>query len=241
MWILRRKGGITAKKIAEILECRASKSRLPRFKNFIVNYGHDYENANLNKNVVANKLKAYIIMKDAGVSQPRMFRKGEQIPSDAFPLLARKQYHTQGRDIIFINNQEQLDNDVDDGSYDFLTEYIHKTSEYRVHILGDEAFVSVKFNDNDCGDPFVRSHSNGWRQIEYNREWKDKLIELARKAIKALKYDFGAVDIIRKNDNIYVLEVNSSPGLEPRKLELYAQYFKKEEQKWRENERTSWR
>ena len=45
--------------------------------------------------------------------------------------------------------------------------------------------------------------------------------------IKALKLDFGAVDIIRaKNGKLYVLEVNTAPGLEERKLQIYADYFK---------------
>ena len=30
----------------------------------------------------------------------------------------------------------------------------------------------------------------------------------------------------------YVLEINTAPGLEPRKLQLYAEYFKKAEREW---------
>jgi glutathione synthase/RimK-type ligase-like ATP-grasp enzyme len=58
---------------------------------------------------------------------------------------------------------------------------------------------------------------------------------LAQQAIDALGYDFGAVDIIRRRDKLYVLEVNSSPGLEDRKLQLYADYFKQKELEWRQN------
>jgi glutathione synthase/RimK-type ligase-like ATP-grasp enzyme len=233
MWILRRRGGITAKEIAELCQARASRQYLPRREDFIINYGRDYKFANLNKNVIFNKLTVYEKLKEAGIKQPRLFHKGENVPDDAFPLLARRKYHSQGRDIIYIHNREQLENDLEDFMYDFLVEYINKKSEYRVHILGDEAFVSVKFNKEGDGDPIVRSHANKWKQIEYDREWKDDLIELARSVITVLGYDFGAVDIIRKRNALYVLEINSAPGLERRKLNLYAEYFKREETKWK--------
>jgi len=233
MWILRRKGGITAKAIAELCACRATRNYIPRSrKQFIVNYGKDYHNAHLNRNVIFNKLEVYERLQAAGISQPRMFHKGDEIPEDAFPLLARKKYHSQGRDIVYIHNKHDFDNNLEDFMYDFLVEYINKTSEYRVHILGDDAFVSVKFCGETVADPLVRSHNNGWRQIEYSRDWHDELIILATKAIDIMRYDFGAVDIIRKGDKLYVLEINTAPGLEPRKLQLYAEYFKKAEREW---------
>lgn len=229
MWIVRRRGSVTAKALGKRLRCRASYKFLPRQRTFTINYGGKYPYANLNASVESNKLKAHIKFANAGISVPKVYLKGEVIPDNAFPLLARKKYHSQGRDIIYVHNQDELEN-LDEDAYDFLVEYINKTSEYRVHILGDDAFVSVKFNGID---PIVRSHGNGWRQIEYDRDWHDELIILATKAIDILDYDFGAVDIIRKRNKLYVLEINSAPGLEPRKLELYSQYFKKEEAKWR--------
>lgn len=235
MWILRRRGGKTAKELARILNCKATRNYIPRSgRHFIVNYGRDYEYANLNRNVIFNKLTVYEKLKEAGILEPRLFYKGENIPTDAFPLLARKCYHSQGRDIIYIHNREQLENELEDFMYDFLVEYINKTSEYRVHILGDEAFVSVKFNAEGDGDPIVRSHKNKWRQIEYNGEFKDELIELGKKVMNVLQYDFGAIDIIRERQNLYVLEINASPGLEFRKLKIYSNYFRKKEIEWKE-------
>jgi len=172
-------------------------------------------------------------LQDAGINQPRLFYKDDEIPDGAFPLLARKEYHSQGRDIIYIHNRKQLENDLEEYEYDLLVEYIHKTTEYRVHILGDKAIVNVKFDNTGLADPIIRNHKNQWRQISYDGEWTDALIELAKKAVKVLDYDFGVVDIIRKRDKLYVLEVNSSPGLEDRKLQEYAEYFKEEENKWR--------
>lgn len=233
MWILRRKGGETAKKLAKLCKCRASRKYLPRKEEFIINYGRDYEFANLNTNVIFNKLEAYHILNENGIRQPKIYLKGDEIPDEAFPLLARKEYHSQGRDIIYIHDREQLENELEDFMYDFLVEYIPKKSEYRVHVLRDYAtVVSVKVNPDGNGDPIVRSKRNGWKQINYEGRWVEELENLAIKAMDALDYDFGAVDIIRKGKRLYILEVNSAPGLEPRKLQLYADYFKAMEERW---------
>ena len=233
MWLFRRKFGKTAKKLAVLCHCRASKRYLPRRRNFIINYGQRCEYANLNRNVIFDKLAVSLMLNEAKISIPRIFLKGEAIPDEVFPLLARKRYHSQGRDIIYIHDREQLDNDLEDYMYDFLVEYVNKTSEYRVHFLRDyDTLVSVKFNPNGDGDPIVRSHQNKWNQINYDREWKDALIELAKKTMDVLGYDFGAIDIIRKGQKLYVLEINTAPGLEDRKLNIYAQYFRTMERKW---------
>jgi len=233
MWIYRRKFGYTAKALAETLNCRVSRVRLPKRNHFIINYGNKCEYAHLNRNVDFDKLKAAQKLKEAGVRVPNIYLRGDDIPEQAYPLLARKKYHSQGRDIIYVHNKAELEA-IEELDWDYLIEYINKTSEYRVHILKDYGeFVSVKFNGID---PLVRSHQNGWRQIEYDREWKEELICLAKQAIDVLGYDFGAVDIIRRKNKLYVLEVNSSPGLEERKLIIYADYFKTKEREWRENE-----
>ena len=237
MWILRKKGCITAKKLGSLLDCRSSYKYLPRHRDFIINYGASYLSANLNKNIITDKLKVYNILKENNILQPNIYLKNETIPDGAFPLLARKKYHSQGRDIIYIHNREQFnDLNIYFGNiswYDFLIEYINKKSEYRVHVLKNyETFVSVKFDREKYGDPIVRSKKNGWSQINYDGDFVEQLEILAEKVLDILQYDFGAVDIIRKKDKLYVLEINSAPGLENRKLQLYADFFKSKEENW---------
>ena len=52
---------------------------------------------------------------------------------------------------------------------------------------------------------------------------------IAVNAVKALGLDFGAVDIIynEKENQYYVLEVNTAPGLEGTTLIKYAERFSK--------------
>jgi len=233
MWILRRKGGITAKRLAQICNCRVSKKYLPKRKDFIINYGVDYKKANLNANVIFDKLKVLEILKENNILVPKIYNKDDEIPESAFPLLGRKKYHSQGRDIIYIHNREEL-NRIDKNSYSYLIEYINKRSEYRVHVLKNyKDFVSVKYNKDGKADPIVRSKNNGWKQIKYGNDFFDDLVNLSNKVLDVLGYDFGAVDIIRRKNKLYTLEINSAPGLEERKLQIYADYFKHKEEEWK--------
>ena len=123
----------------------------------------------------------------------------------------------------------------------FLVQYIPKKSEYRVHVLGDKAInVSQKIHspsaieENRFIHPHVWSKERGWtlQTIEDNELTTIK--ELAIRAIEALDYDFGAVDIILGNDNkFYILEVNSAPRLNIVRRRLYAKFFRQKEKECR--------
>jgi glutathione synthase/RimK-type ligase-like ATP-grasp enzyme len=235
MWILRRQNNITAKKLGKLLNCRVSYKHLPKEKDFIINYGTLYTKANLNANVFTDKIGVLKKLAENGILVPKIYMKNEPIPDDKFPLFARKKYHSKGKDIIYIHNREELDR-ISSDKYDYLIEYIRKKSEYRVHILGENiSIVNVKFSQHPKKDPLIRSKANYWKQISYEGEWRDALISLGKNVLRFLNYDFGAVDIIRRRDKLYVLEINSAPGLEERKLQIYADYFKQEEEKWRRN------
>jgi D-alanine-D-alanine ligase-like ATP-grasp enzyme len=241
MFIFRRQGGLTAKKLAKLCGARCSKyeQNLPR-NGFIINYGQNYQRANLNAHPTFNKLEASKILGENGVAVPKFFFKHElnKITDKDYPLLARKMYHSKGRDIVYLENKKDLEK-LKNEDFSFVVRYLRKNSEYRVHILGkDINFVSVKIVKKDTKekdyDKRIRSKERGWIHIEYKGEFKNKLIEIAKKAMEVLKYDFGAVDIIRDTNNkLWILEVNSAPGLEDRKLKMYVDYFKKEEEKWK--------
>jgi len=229
MLILRSRKSVTGRNLAKLAGCKCSSSYIGR-DDFIINYGASYRNANLNANVEFNKIRVSKILQNAGVSTPRIFLRGENIPEECFPLLARKKYHSQGRDVKYIHNRLELNSLR--GDYDYLIQYIDKKSEYRVHVLGDyNIMVSVKIPINEYSDPIVRAKRNGWKQVTYDRDYESTLIDLGKGAIKALHYDFGAVDIIRKGNKLYVLEINAAPGLEPRKLQQYVEYFRHEQRK----------
>lgn len=185
----------------------------------------------------ANKLKTLQLLKEAKVTVPVFYTSPDQLKGKAlkFPLYCRKKYHTQGTDIIFINNMEEALGSFRDGRY--LVEGIACRKEYRVHIfLGKVISVSKKYFGEELwtelGKPktkdSIRNNSNGWRyyDIKDMENVPKDVIDEAKKSVKTLGLMWGAVDIIRTPDKkSYVLEVNSAPGLREGRASIYAKEF----------------
>ena len=229
MIILRGKGGSsTAKALGEFIGCQVYRKKPRSCHDFIVNYGANEPTAHLNSHIIYNKYNQFCILKKNGISVPEFYSKSELEKCKSFPVLGRRIYHSQGKDIIFINSKKELYS-TPQSRYDFLVKYYPITSEYRAHVLGKYVdFISAKVQENKDEDTFdkIRSRRLGWIQVEYEGEFTQQIIDIAKKSISALGFDFGAVDIIRSKDRLYVLEVNSAPSLEERKLVLYANFFK---------------
>ncbi|CAN5950619.1 unnamed protein product [Sphagnum jensenii] len=78
-----------------------------------------------------------------------------------------------------------------------------------------------------CSDWIATTSSNGFIYARNNVFPEILRDEIAIAATTALGLDFGAVDIIEdKNEKLYVLEVNTAPGLEGKTVELYAEAFR---------------
>lgn len=105
-------------------------------------------------------------------------------------------------------------------SRDFWVKVIPSVNEYRQHVWNAKAIrvgKKVKSDESWRIQP-VRSRNNGWH-IDYgfqseSEEFKTKIRELAKRAVAAVDYVGGAVDILEGSDGqLYVLEVNSAPSL----------------------------
>lgn len=97
------------------------------------------------------------------------------------------------------------------------TLYIKKRREYRVHVVNGQA-IAVHEKRRKVGeqpDPMVRSHRRGWVFCKLDVWEPDGLREIAVNAVGALELNFGAVDVIwnEHHNQLYVLEINSAPGL----------------------------
>lgn len=114
--------------------------------------------------------------------------------------------------------------DVHDG---IAMELIDKDLEFRVDVFRDSAFrLHVKTGPED--KIAWNREGTDWVSFGYKTMVKGieerfgaptgqirEAIELAKRSVKALNYDFGAVDIIRQKGTgkLFVLEVNSAPSL----------------------------
>lgn len=100
--------------------------------------------------------------------------------------------------------------------------------EYRVHVVGEETFVTKKRRRNGAERSLVRNHTNGYVYCTTNVEVPLSAVSVARAAITALGLCFGAVDLLVSRDGeARVLEVNTAPGLEGRTVDWYANAFRK--------------
>lgn len=100
--------------------------------------------------------------------------------------------------------------------------------EWRVHVFeGVITYVQKKIRRNGYRDlstyrEDIRNHHTGWVYSNaFTDAPPDQVLIQAHKAVSALGLNFGAVDLISKNTNAWVLEVNTAPGLTGTTLETY--------------------
>lgn len=113
--------------------------------------------------------------------------------------------------------------------------YVPKKDEYRVHVgSGGEEVIdiqkkAVKKDFDGNVNHQIRNHDNGYVFIREGINPPEEVLTKAKQCVKMLGLDFGAVDVIynQRKDLVFVLEVNTAPGLEGTTLENYADYFQR--------------
>lgn len=172
-------------------------------------------------NNAANKLSALNAMQRAGVStlpfttdsqQARIWAAGGDV------VYARNTLNGHsGEGIVVVSS----DNISQIGNAPLYTKGITgRRREWRVHVFdGIITHVQVKRRRNGYQeDPNyredVRNHHTGWIYATENINPSQAVLRNAVRAVEAMGLDFGAVDIISKGDEAWVLEVNTAAGLQ---------------------------
>lgn len=109
------------------------------------------------------------------------------------------------------------------------TRYVKKDREFRVHATTKGVILTQRKIRDPGREPTnwqIRSHQNGFIFAVKNVEPNEARDKLAMAALEVMGLDFGAVDIIEKAGQFYVLEVNTAPGLEGNTLKVYADALK---------------
>lgn len=131
---------------------------------------------------------------------------------------------TNGRGIVEFESSAQ-----DYPRAPLYTEYIPKKAEYRFHVFGDKVIdiqqkkKKREFNEDER-DTRIRNLHNGYIYSRDGIAPPDGAADLAIRAVAALDYQYGAVDLIynEKRNQCYVLEVNSRPGIINSTCDSYA-------------------
>ena len=107
------------------------------------------------------------------------------------------------------------------------TKYKKKKREFRVHVFKDEvANVTEKKRRKDFDgqrDTKIRNLANGYVFVQQVEDEPEGLRELALRAAKVSPSDFRGVDIgfNEKKNELFVIEVNSAPGIQGTNVEKY--------------------
>jgi len=107
------------------------------------------------------------------------------------------------------------------------TLYKKKKREFRVHVFKDEVVnVTEKKRRKEFDgerDTKIRNLANGYVFVQAVQDEPDGLRELALRAAKVSNSDFRGVDIgfNEKKGELFVIEVNSAPGIQGTNVEKY--------------------
>lgn len=187
-----------------------------------------YINLPISVKSTVNKLKTFKILEENFVNIPEYTRSWEEAQewcnrgSRVFARYEISSYGGKGIDIYeprtYINN---LNN------YKFYTLFVPKKQEFRVHVFHgkviDVTEKKAKYDKDESYSPYIRSRARGWTFCRSDIKRNESAEDLAVKAVKALKLDFGAVDAgITHDGSPIIFEINSAPGLEGTSLYKYA-------------------
>jgi len=171
----------------------------------------------------ANKLKAFVAMKDTGCTVDYTSSKEIALRwiEEGSTVVCRTILNGHsGNGIIIAEKADEL---VDAPLY---TKYFNKKEEYRVHVFnGEMLYAQRKARKREVPDDKVnwkvRNHDNGFIFQLNGFVLPEVCKDVAIKAVKALGLDFGAVDVGYTNGVAKVFEVNTAPGLTGTSIELY--------------------
>jgi len=223
----------TAKVLAKLLELEPIHERRTSFLTMpVIRYGSSryfgFENPQINEPsaiaLASNKFLSLEILNENDITVPKVYL-ANKIDEMEYPVLARKNYHKQGNDILYCNNREEAFNALL-SSRDYFVEFIEAEMEYRLHCI-DNQIVKIfrKVKREPVTNDYIRCARHGWGfyKISVGQDWLRPMINKALKSVELLGLYFGAVDIIHSVDHRFVvLEVNSAPALNNETLILYA-------------------
>lgn len=180
-------------------------------------------------NTASNKVSAFEAMNAANVScveNTTDIEVARQWVRDGFGVFCRTELRGHsGAGIVYCSTTapDDLGNVVHQTEVPqapLYTKRGHTTNrEYRIHIFkGEVIFIQQKrrqagYRDNPNYSNVVRNHGNGWIYAHNNiTAINTAAVTSAVAAIEAVGLDFGAVDVMTRQDDAWVLEVNTAPG-----------------------------
>lgn len=143
---------------------------------------------------------------------------GDQI----YPVITRPNHHSRSEDLYFCTSLEDVviaTEKLKSGYY--ISEYIKKTSEYRIFVVQGRVVAVIKKKPRTPDDITWGCVEEGTFEYVPWDEWPLLATQKAVQAFLLSKLHFGAVDVIARQDPLlgetkaYVLEINTAPEVTP--------------------------
>ena len=171
-----------------------------------------------------NKIASLQALNEAGVPTINWSQDADDV-HEWRRIVVRHLVQSTGSRGIEIINTKGGEYEVPDAP--LYTEYYRKTHEFRVHIFNGQCIdytqkkrLSAEKLEARGIEPvkYIRSHANGWIFSRNNIFFDEAIVDLAKKATKAVDLNFCGVDIlanVRDGELVdaVVCEVNSAPGM----------------------------
>lgn len=198
-----------------------------------INWGRSIANTELNRDIstVTNKrIMRNIFSENGEVPIPKLYNLGMYSGTELMlavrqgSLIGRPDQHSKGRGLWKCDTMDDIKKALrgtrKKKPATHFMEYIIAPREYRVHIFKEK---SIRISEKDFGNSGTTNAGNyTTKKPEHNIKHVRKA---AKKAVKAVGLDFGAVDILADDNNCWVLEVNAAPHLGGTLPQLYAKKF----------------
>lgn len=204
--------------LSEALGYKVFRVTVPKPKRRVLRYGD-----------AVNKLQQYQFFKEKGLSALEFttdrVQAGEWLKDSV--VFGRLLLNAScGDGIVVMNPGEETQ------ICPVYTKYKKKKREFRVHVFQNKvlAIVEKKRRKEWDGqsDSKIRNLANGYvfcQDIALEPAFAERIRELARKASEVCSSDFKGVDLAynEKHDDLFVIEVNSAPGIEGSNVQKYLQ------------------
>lgn len=130
-----------------------------------------------------------------------------------WPFVVRPAAHSQGQHVYLCNTMEEVESACSRFDNYYISEYIKKEAEYRVCVVqGRVAWVAQKTPANPEDVAWNVAKGGRFDNVRWG-DWPLKVCRIAIEAFNLSGLDFGGVDIMVKEEDVYVLEINSAPSL----------------------------
>lgn len=219
--LLRRKGMVSGKTLAQALEIRDCRSDrvIPGDVDTVIRWGCTTGvecQREINTAVAISRISAKNtfrkILEPEGLCPPT-WHKWEEVPDEACPVVVRPAVHSKGRDFYYCPEPENIPEATRHFVSYYITKFIEKEAEYRAFVAqGKVVWMARKFPAREDDKIWNVENGGHFENVRW-KEWPASVCDYAIRACKLAELDFGAVDLITKGKDAYVLEINSAPAL----------------------------